>query len=51
MSELSTTKKDKEVVEESLDDKPEVEDDVTGLGRVPMILHPQMLIQSGVPEH
>ena len=50
-SELSTTKKDKEVVEESLGDKPEVEDDVTGLGRVPMILLPQMLSQSGVPEH
>ena len=49
---LSTTKKDKEDAQESLGDKPEGEDVVTGLGRVPMILLPQMLIQSGVPaEH
>ena len=40
MSELSTTKKDKEIDEESLGDKPEVEDDVTGLGRVPKINFP-----------
>ena len=48
----STTKKDIEDAQESLGDKPEGEDVVTGLGRVPMILLPQMLIQSGVPaEH
>ena len=47
---MSTTKKDIEDVEESLGDKPDGEDDITGLGRVLMILLPKMLSQTGVPE-